>query len=46
MPCVGDKRKVIVMRFVGSRVWKRRIATLCVGNKRMVIVMRCVGSPV
>ena len=44
MPCVGDKRKVILMRCVGSRVWKRRIATLCVGNKRMVIVKGCVSS--
>ena len=46
MPCVGDKRKVIVMCCVGSRVWKRRMAMHCVGNKRMVIVMRCVGSSV
>ena len=46
MPCVGDKRKVIAMHCVGSRVWKRRIATLCVSNKRMVVVMRCVGSSV
>ena len=46
MPCVGDKRKVIVMRCVGSRVWKRRIAMHCVDNKRMAIAMRCVGSRV
>ena len=44
MPCVGDKRKVIVMCCVGSRVWKGRIAMHCVGNRKKAIVMRYVGS--
>ena len=33
IPCVGNKRYVIVIHCVGSRDWKRTIVMPCVGNK-------------
>ena len=46
MTCVGNERKEIVMRSVGSGVWKKRLVMPRVDNKRMVIVTHCVGSRV